>query len=71
MRYVKVQDHGDLVRDTKTGAILLTDKETIQKNRALKERRKIEKQEFEQLKTDVQEIKAMLKGLYERIESNG
>lgn len=71
MRYVRVENHNDLVRDTKTGAILMTDSETVRRNRALKEKRKQEKQELEQLKSDVQEIKDILKSLHQRIEADG
>lgn len=62
-KYLKVKDRPDLVRDPNSKAILSTDMKALQEHR---EKRKLFKQllektnEVDQLKADMQEIKAML-----------
>lgn len=64
MRYVKVKDCEELVRDTSSSAILNTDNSALQ---AYKEKRRRETnltrviEEHELMKQDLQEIKSLLK----------
>lgn len=66
MTYVKVKDAEELVRDTGSSAILNTDNESLRLYKAKKQREaKIEKlfAEHEELKSDLQEIKSLLRDL--------
>ena len=65
-KYVRVENHPDLVRDKRTGAILNINKDNIRKQRKLLQQRKQEKQEIEQLQNDVSEIKSLLQQLLEK-----
>tara|TARA_E500000318_G_scaffold106175_1_gene113872 strand:+ start:6394 stop:6615 length:222 start_codon:yes stop_codon:yes gene_type:complete len=67
---VPIEGHPDLARDTKTNAIININKEKAEQRKKARELKLKEKQEFEQVKTDVQEIKAMLQKLLEN-GSNG
>jgi hypothetical protein len=64
MKYVKVKDSEELVRDTSSSAILNTDVSALQ---AYKEKRRRETnltrvmEEHELMKQDLQEIKSLLK----------
>ena len=60
MNYVKVQDHSSLVRDTDTNAILSFDEVdyAAYKKRAAVEKAK--RNEIQELKTSIEEIKAMM-----------
>lgn len=65
-----IQNHPNLARDMRTGAVLNINKEQIEKDRqALKQKRQ-EQQEIEQLKSDVFDIKQMLTKLLE-LSKNG
>lgn len=61
---IPVKGHPELYRDEKTGAILNLDNTSYQnyiQNKNLKEAQKLsQKQEIEQLKNDVSEIKSLL-----------
>ena len=70
MDYYKVKDHGDLVRDPKTGSILNTnsldyDKYVAQRNAKNEDHKKTEniEQEIADLKGELNEIKSLLKEL--------
>ena len=66
--YKNVEGHGDLVRDTSTGAILNINKNEISAARRRKlERRQTEK-EFEDLKNEVGDIKYMLTKIIEKLD---
>jgi hypothetical protein len=58
------------VRDIKTNAIININKDKAEQRHKARELRLQEKQEFEQVKSDVQDIKAMLQKLLEN-GSNG
>ena len=64
--YIPVEGHTNLVRDASTGAIINIDKNTASKSRKAREERLREKQEIQELKGDVAEIKSLLKQLLER-----
>jgi hypothetical protein len=65
-RYIPVEGHPNLFRDATTGAIINNDKSKAIKARQARERILKEKQEIEELKSDVAEIKSLLMQLLER-----
>lgn len=67
MNLVKVKGHPDLVRDLETGAILMTNSNDIERARELKQKKRFEKEEIQQLKTDVKELKDMVKTLINQL----
>ena len=67
---VPIEGHPDLARDIKTNAIININKDKAEQRRKARELKLKEKQEFEQVKNDVQDIKAMLQKLLEN-GSNG
>lgn len=58
---VPVDGHHNLFRDPDTGAILNNDKSGYMQYIRLKEQRQKEKSELDQLKSDIAEIKSLLK----------
>lgn len=67
MRYLKVRDNPDLVRDIKSGAILNVNEKMILKAREKKMKEKKRQEEFEQMKSDLQEIKDLLQNFLSKI----
>ena len=67
---IPIEGHPDLVRDIKTNAIININKDKAEQRHKARELRLQEKQEFEQVKSDVQDIKTMLQKLLEN-GSNG
>lgn len=65
-RYIKIADHPDLVRDRRTGAILNINTREIQRQKEILRQKQAEKQEIQQLKNDVGEIKSLLHKLLEK-----
>ena len=66
MRELKpITGHPGLVKDPVTGMIININTDKISKNKALREQRKQEREEIENLKSDVNDIKMMLKKLLE------
>ncbi len=70
MKYYKVKDHGDLLRDSKTGAIVNTnsldyDKYVAQRRSNDEDHRKTQniEQDLANLKSEINEIKSLLKEL--------
>lgn len=74
--FAKIKEHDDLLKDTTTGAILLSDKNSMNeyksKKAMLRNVRDVSSEinnlkeklsELETLKTDMQEIKELLRGL--------
>ena len=66
VQYIPVEGHTNLVRDAATGAIINIDKSKATKARKAREQVLREKQEIQELKQDVAEIKSLLKQLLER-----
>lgn len=62
-RYIKVQDEPNFVRDRFTGALVNINKQEIQRRKQILEAKRKQKQEYEQLKSDVAEIKDLLRQL--------
>ena len=74
MTYYKVKDHGDLLRDSRTGAIVNTnsldyDKYVAQRNAKSVEHEKTDniEQDLANLKSEINEIKSLL----HKLVSNG
>ena len=65
-RYIPVEGHTNLFRDASTGAIINNDKNKATKARLTREKILNKDAEIETLKTDVAEIKNLLKQLLER-----
>jgi len=63
--YVPVKDHPDLVRDMNTGMILNINKSKTKQKKLEAAQRQQERQELDELKSDVSEIKMMLQKLLE------
>ena len=66
VQYIPVEGHTNLVRDAATGAIINIDKSKATKARKAREQVLREKEEIQELKQDVAEIKSLLKQLLER-----
>lgn len=66
-RYVKVEGNVGLVRDNVTNAIINTDSEKIRQAKAIKQARKKQVNEIEDLKRDVNDIKSMLSQIVEKL----
>jgi hypothetical protein len=64
---VMVENNSGLARDVRTGGIININKEEIQTARERKKRRKQKENEFEQLKTDVSEMKQLLNTIIEKL----
>tara|TARA_R110000796_G_scaffold32561_5_gene85218 strand:+ start:1340 stop:1561 length:222 start_codon:yes stop_codon:yes gene_type:complete len=62
---IPIEGYPDLVRDVKTNAIININKDKADQRLQARELRLQEKREFEQVKSDVQDIKAMLQKLLE------
>lgn len=65
--YIPVNGNSSLARDPKTGAIVNINTQEINDARERKAARNKDKQEFQQLKTEVAEIKQLLKQLVEKL----
>ena len=68
--YKNVEGHGDLVRDTSTGAILNINKNEISAARRRKLERRQKEKEFEDLKNEVGDIKNMLTKIIEKLDGS-
>jgi len=66
-QYIKVEGHDNLVRDKQTGAILNKDSSSYQSYMRQKQVKLSERNEIEKLKSEVGEIKDMLKVIIEKL----
>tara|TARA_S200002703_G_scaffold113509_3_gene99039 strand:- start:1268 stop:1474 length:207 start_codon:yes stop_codon:yes gene_type:complete len=66
-QYIKVEGHDNLVRDKQTGAILNNDSSSYQSYMRQKQVKLSERNEIEKLKSEVGEIKDMLKVIIEKL----
>ena len=66
MAHQRVEGNGNLVRDTKSGAILNINRTEFEKAKQARARYHSKEQEFVALKNEVSEIKSMLKQLLEK-----
>lgn len=65
---IKVKDHDDVVRDSNTGVILNIDEEELQRYRKRKAdllREQDREREFQTLKNEVKDMRAMLVEIYQ------
>lgn len=69
-RYVRVENHPNLVRDRETGALLNINIEEITKKRQQKMLARQQAAEINELKNEVGELKSLLRQLLEK-NSNG
>lgn len=58
---IKVEGHKNLYRDEKTGAIVNCDTIAYEQYKKRKNIKKTEREELDQIKSDIEEIKMMLK----------
>jgi hypothetical protein len=65
--YIKVEGHDNLVRDKETGAIVNNDSSGYKSYMRQKQVKLSERNEIENLKTEVGEIKDMLKVIIEKL----
>jgi hypothetical protein len=70
MKYAKVENHPDLVRDLKSGAIINTNVDQYHAARRRKTRVRKEKQEIQNLKNEMKEIKELLHMLINKDNNN-
>tara|TARA_B100000282_G_C31546479_1_gene405430 strand:+ start:242 stop:451 length:210 start_codon:yes stop_codon:yes gene_type:complete len=68
MAYIKVDGHQGFVKDTTTGAILNINNNEIEAAKRRKALRLQEKQDIENLKTEVSDIKSMLTKIIEKLD---
>jgi len=60
---IPVKGHPDLFRDRETGAIVNTDRSGYKNYMRMKEQKMREKQELDTIKSDIEEIKLLLRQL--------
>ena len=65
-RYIPVEGHDNLVRDSVSGAIININTNERQKRKSLKQIKAKEKQRFENLENEMSEIKDLLQKLLEK-----
>ncbi len=68
--YIKVEGETSFVRDKKTGAVLNTNRSEIQQAKQRKKARLQEKNELDNLKQDVSDMKIMLSKILEKIDAS-
>ncbi len=64
--FAPIENQEALIRDTKNGAVLNKDLSSLQKYRAKREKDRQMRQEFDQMKHDMSEIKTLLHKLVNR-----
>lgn len=64
----RVENHNTLVRDLNNNAILNVDNTAIEKAKIVKKLRKSQKQEIQDLKHDVGELKDMMREILDRLK---
>lgn len=63
----RVENHNTLIRDLNNNAILNIDTTSIKEAKIAKSLRKSQKQEIEELKSDVGELKSMMREILDRL----
>jgi len=64
----RVENHNTLIRDLNNNAILNVDTTSIKKAKIAKNLRKSQKQEIDELKSDVGELKSMMREILDRLK---
>lgn len=65
-RFVKIQDHEELIRDNNSSAVLNVDNQALEQYKARRKKQREKNEEIENLKQDVSEIKSLLYKLLEK-----
>ncbi len=60
---IPVKGHSDLFRDEETGAIINTDSFQYDEYIKMRDKKKSDKEELDRMKSDIEEIKTLLKQL--------
>ena len=60
---IPVEGHADLFRDEITGAIINTDTSQYNQYISMRNKKRSEKEELDKMKSDIEEIKSLLKEL--------
>jgi len=66
-RFQKVEGHTNLVRNTRTGAIINTNKAEIQQAKAIKKAKLKEQDRIQKLEQEMSEIKSLLAQIVEKL----
>ena len=73
-KYARVEEHPTLIRDMHSKAVLQTDPAIVRKHEKHMydlQKEETRQEEINSLKTNVREIKDMLKVLFEKVNNNG
>ena len=70
MELLKVEGHSDVMKDTETGAVININSNEIENARKRKAIRRQEKEEIENLKNEVSDIKKMLGTIIEKLDGS-
>ena len=68
MAYLKVDGHNGYIKNTETGVVLNVNHEEIEQEKERKAKRLKEKEEINNLKNEVSDIKQMLGKLMEKLD---
>jgi len=71
MKLVRIEGNKDLVKDEETGAVLNSNETEIEAAKIRKEQRVEKENEFETLKSDVNELKDIMKQILEKMNKDG
>jgi hypothetical protein len=67
---IQVEGYNDMARDTNSKAIINTNSKALKQAKEIRERKLKEKQEIQNLKNDVQEIKSTLEQILILLKEN-
>ena len=70
MELLKIEGHSDVMKDTETGAVININSNEIENARKRKAIRQQEKEEIENLKNEVSDIKKMLGTIIEKLDGS-
>tara|TARA_B100001564_G_C20106507_1_gene431673 strand:- start:257 stop:478 length:222 start_codon:yes stop_codon:yes gene_type:complete len=70
MGLLKIEGHSDVMKDTETGAVININSNEIENARKRKAIRQQEKEEIENLKNEVSDIKKMLGTIIEKLDGS-
>jgi|TARA_B100000242_G_scaffold272115_1_gene224774 ATP-dependent RNA circularization protein (DNA/RNA ligase family) len=70
MGLLKIEGHSDVMKDTETGAVININSNEIENARKRKAIRRQEKEEIENLKNEVSDIKKMLGTIIEKLDGS-
>lgn len=70
MELLKIEGHSDVMKDTETGAVININSNEIENARKRKAIRRQEKEEIENLKNEVSDIKKMLGTIIEKLDGS-